>query len=113
MLTFAEYSQAWDFRNTVAGQLQVDAYYNASKDPNAGNSSPLAVHVNQVGFKCLVSHTIGCIQPCHCNADRDAMLCSAGHRTEALSMLLFLYKHASANCKCFSALQHPRLMTLL
>ncbi|DBA75618.1 TPA: hypothetical protein ACH3X2_009057 [Trebouxia sp. C0005] len=47
VLTFGEYSQAWDFRNTVAGQLQVDAYHNASKDPNAGNSSPLAVRVNQ------------------------------------------------------------------
>ncbi|KAA6409517.1 MAG: ABC transporter A family member 7, partial [Trebouxia sp. A1-2] len=47
VLTFGEYSQAWDFRNTVAGQLQVDAYYNASKDPNAGNASPLAVRVNQ------------------------------------------------------------------
>ncbi|KAL0046688.1 hypothetical protein WJX82_007270 [Trebouxia sp. C0006] len=47
VLTFGEYSQAWDFRNSVVGQLQVDAYYNASKDPNAGNSSPLAVRVNQ------------------------------------------------------------------
>lgn len=57
MLTFAEYSQAWDFRDTVVGQLQVDAYYNASKDPNAGSSSPLAVRVNQVGFTCAISHT--------------------------------------------------------
>lgn len=47
-LSFAEYSQAWDFRNTLVGQLQVDMYNNASKDPNAGNASPLAVRVNQV-----------------------------------------------------------------
>lgn len=55
VLTFAEYSQAWDFRNTLAGQLQVDVYNNASKDPNAGNASPLAQRVNQVPLVAALS----------------------------------------------------------
>ena len=46
--TFAEYSQAWDWRSTGLGQLQVDVYNNGSKDPDAGQSAPLGVRVNQV-----------------------------------------------------------------
>ena len=48
LLTFAEYSQAWDFRNTAVGQLQVDVYANSSKDPDVGNSAPLNLRTNQV-----------------------------------------------------------------
>ena len=47
-LTFAEYSQAWDFRSSSVGQLQVDVYSNSSKDPDVGNSSPLNLRINQV-----------------------------------------------------------------
>ena len=47
-VSFAEYSQAWDFRNTADGLLQVDLYSNGSKDPDAGQSAPLGVRVNQV-----------------------------------------------------------------
>ena len=48
-VTFGEYSQAWDFRGTAVGQLEVDVYSNTSKDPNAGNQSPpLNLRINQV-----------------------------------------------------------------
>lgn len=48
-ITFGEYSQAWDFRTTVVGQLEVDVYSNTSKDPNAGNQGPpLNLRINQV-----------------------------------------------------------------
>lgn len=47
LLTFAEYSQAWDFRNTAVGQLRVDVYANSSKDPDVGNSAPLNLRINQ------------------------------------------------------------------
>ena len=46
--TFAEYSQAWDWRSTAQGQLQVDLYSNGSKDPDAGQNAPLGLRVNQV-----------------------------------------------------------------
>ena len=106
MLTFGEYSQAWDFRNTVAGQLQVDAYYNASKDPNAGNSSPLAVRVNQVGLTtCKISHTVAhgcnCVHLTAFSASLEMLIVTACFATLSTKMKLSVYAAFPIQaCKC-------------
>ncbi|KAL3145247.1 hypothetical protein ABBQ32_000991 [Trebouxia sp. C0010 RCD-2024] len=47
-VTFAEYSQAWDFRNTAVGRLEADIYSNTSKDQNFGSGAPpLNLRINQ------------------------------------------------------------------
>lgn len=52
-VTFGEYSQAWDFRNTAVGQLGVDVYSNTSKNPNFGTGPPpLNLRINQVCCTC-------------------------------------------------------------
>lgn len=78
-VTFGEYSQAWDFRATAVGLLEVDVYSNTSKDPDAGNQSPpLNLRINQVccppSVPCVVCASTLCV----------LLSESAGHCEQAL-----------------------------
>lgn len=114
MLTFGEYSQAWDFRNTVAGQLQVDAYYNISKDPNAGNSSPLAVRVNQVGFPDTTHHTVK--QGCKCAhltaLSANAVTACFAALSKEMKLFLCCFSYTSMQVQTANACQRSSIQVL-
>ena len=108
-VTFASYSQAYDFKDTAVGALAVDIYTNSSKGLSGDRGPPMVARINEVStptlcyttrllllFSCQMK---GAMPTCHASATPYNIWVSlCGRHLRALHNTL-IARHAAV-CIC-------------